>query len=322
MRLTLRGHQAVGGEISKNVSDGFEVTVRYFPTSEPLRRYFANIVYSEVIVHDASQVEDHLFPDWAILHFHTTPEMARDASPEARDGKGGMPCNFLVVGPRSRGIVYRTGTIRQWGITLHPLGWALLASSPADQFANCIADGKIDPVFARFRPLTATLFGPQADIAAELARIIAFCEQLSTIDDARARTITDIFITLIRPDLETVEELAQRAGISRRTLERLCRRAFGFTPKTLLRRQRFLRSLMQFSRDSSLKWIGAIDPHYHDQAQFVRDFREIMGTTPTEYDLHNKPIAAPLMRDRARYAEEMARRMRGEGDPRDYRTGF
>jgi AraC-like DNA-binding protein len=35
--------------------------------------------------------------------------------------------------------------------------------------------------------------------------------------------------------------------------------------------------------DPSLKWIGALDGHYHDQAQFVREFREFMGMTPRQY---------------------------------------
>ena len=78
----------------------------------------------------------------------------------------------------------------------------------------------------------------------------------------------------------TVAELVRRSGASQRTVERLCRRAFGFTPKLLLRRQRFMRSLADFVLDPTLKWIDAIDSQYHDQAQFVRDFRQFMGMTP------------------------------------------
>jgi hypothetical protein len=68
----------------------------------------------------------------------------------------------------------------------------------------------------------------------------------------------------------------------------------------LLRRQRFMRSISDFVLDPSLKWIGAIDSHYHDQAQFVRDFRQFMGMTPRQYGALPKPLIGAVMRERMR----------------------
>jgi hypothetical protein len=70
----------------------------------------------------------------------------------------------------------------------------------------------------------------------------------------------------------------------------------------LLRRQRFMRSLAKYMLDPSLHWIGAIDGNYHDQAQFVRDFREFMGMTPRDYAALDKPIIGAIMHERARFA--------------------
>jgi hypothetical protein len=42
-------------------------------------------------------------------------------------------------------------------------------------------------------------------------------------------------------------------------------------------------SLSQYMLAPSQKWIGALDGHYHDQAQFVREFRQFMGMTPSAY---------------------------------------
>ena len=80
-----------------------------------------------------------------------------------------------------------------------------------------------------------------------------------------------------------------------RSLERLCRRYFGFPPKLLLRRQRFLRTLAQFMFDTRLTWSKAIDGQYYDQAQFVRDFRSFMGMTPSEYADTPHPILEKIM---------------------------
>ncbi|WP_418251669.1 helix-turn-helix domain-containing protein [Erythrobacter litoralis] len=89
-----------------------------------------------------------------------------------------------------------------------------------------------------------------------------------------------------------------------RSLERLTRRAFGFTPKLLLRRQRFLRSLAQFVLDPSLKWLDALDCQYHDQAHFVRDVKRFMGMNPSEYARLDKPFLAAAARARMEIAGE------------------
>nr|WP_246448700.1 helix-turn-helix domain-containing protein [Novosphingobium flavum] len=108
-------------------------------------------------------------------------------------------------------------------------------------------------------------------------------------------------MALVDPDVLTVSDLVARVGIGQRTIERICHRAFGFSPKVLLRRQRFMRSLAQYLLDPSLKWIGALDGHYHDQAQFVRDFHQFMGMSPSAYAALDKPILSAVIKARARF---------------------
>nr|WP_237489124.1 helix-turn-helix domain-containing protein [Tsuneonella aeria] len=100
------------------------------------------------------------------------------------------------------------------------------------------------------------------------------------------------------PAIGEVSVLQDRLGASIKSLERLCCRYFGFTPKVLLRRQRFLRSLAQHMLDPSLSWIDALDEQYHDQAQFVREFKAFMGITPTAYGKLPHPILRPIMQQR------------------------
>ncbi len=96
----------------------------------------------------------------------------------------------------------------------------------------------------------------------------------------------------------TVAALAQELLTGTRTLERFCGRYFGFTPKLLLRRQRFLRSLAKFMVDPSMKWIHSLDSHYHDQTQFVRDFKHFMLMRPSDYAAMEHPIALTAVRAR------------------------
>ena len=103
---------------------------------------------------------------------------------------------------------------------------------------------------------------------------------------------------LVDPKIGTVSQLAEEVAMNIRSLERLSKRAFGFSPKLLLRRQRFLRSLSQFMLDPSLKWLNTLDQHYHDQAHFVRDFKRFMGMSPSAYAKLDKPILMAAARAR------------------------
>lgn len=275
-----------------------EVDIKFFAPPESLRRYFTTFYLLEVSTPDGVEVSDHLHPEWANFRFHS------GAAPTARMRSGAImpPTSFAVTGPSSTAIHFSIGSTRMWGIGMLPLGWARFVRARADAFADLAIDGHTDPCFAAFRPLAAAIFVGRPDTEAELARIVAHFETSGLEPVADEERITAIHAAVVDPDTRTVAELAERTGINARTLERVCHRAFGFSPRLLLRRQRFMRSLSQFLLDPSLKWIGAMDGHYHDQAQFVRDFRQFMGMRPSEYAALPKPILGAVLRDRARLA--------------------
>lgn len=279
------------------------VTVQYMHPSPKLRRFFAGLFLIEVEVDGDGTIEDFMFPDWATLRFNQSPRV----SGQTRDGKLLPDARFMASGPRVQETYLRTGTVRQWGALISPLGWASLIGEPASAFANGLFDGMTTAAFAKFRPLAETLFGPEPDPAGELQRLTEFLESLEPRPEPAADKIEAIFAALYNPEIDTVTGLARWVGVSSRTLERICSRVFGFAPKILLRRHRFLRSLSQFTADPSLKWIGAMDASYHDQAQFVRDFHEFMGMTPTAYCQLPKPIVEPVLLQRVKYARELTR---------------
>lgn len=270
------------------------VTARFYPPPSDLRGYFTSFYISEIDPGQAGLIQDSLHPEWGGLRFFSPqgPEAWTDA------GLRVSGATFHASGPTSHPVHFSLPKIRLWGIGLLPLGWAKLVGQPANELANLICDGRMNPVFERFRPLADTLFGNRPDEPDELARIVAFFRQLQTFPLIDEKRLLAIHVALVDPDVVTVSDLVSRVSASQRTVERLCLRHFGFAPKLLLRRQRFMRSLAQFMLDPSLKWIGAMDSSYHDQAQFVRDFHEFMGLTPREYAHQPHPVLEQFLRER------------------------
>jgi AraC-like DNA-binding protein len=168
----------------------------------------------------------------------------------------------------------------------------------AADYADRSVDGRADPAFAPFTSLADALAASGGDYAGELAVIQSHMAQLCAAAPPIDPAIAALNAALVDPDTVTVADLAARLGVAVRSVERLSRRAFGFAPKLLLRRQRFLRSLERFMLDPDLSWLGALDCHYHDQSHFVRDFRRFMGMNPSDYARKDKPLLAAAARAR------------------------
>jgi AraC-like DNA-binding protein len=284
--------------LKRNLSDA--VAVRFFMPSAELRPYISTYYLTEVSIHEGQLIRDWLHPEWANLRFAFNDHW------EA--GIGDAPLrrtpHFNAAGPTCHATQFVTGPMRAWGVGLLPLGWARLIQADAAGFADRFVDGTDESAFAALAPLLGQIFGAQPDPAGEAARIDAFllgllAQRPEHEDEAKIRAAHG---ALLDTEIGAVGDLAERLAISPRSLERLSLKAFGFSPKLLLRRQRFLRSLAQFMLDPSLTWISTLDFHYVDQAHFVRDFRRFMGMSPSEYALLDKPVMRAAARARAEAA--------------------
>lgn len=285
--------------------------MRFALPSEALRPYVTTYYLIEAQTSTAEPViEDYLHPEWPNLRFlkpgWSTAAIGSDSARET-------PA-FAVTGPTTKATHFRIGdgqsAVRggNWGIGLMPLGWAKFVGAPAGDYADRFVDGDEDPAFEALRALAPKLSGrfsgESGDFAGEVAAIEACLTTLLDRKVPHEELITAINAAMVDPDIASATQLAERVGMNLRSLERLSRRAFGFPPKLLLRRQRFLRSLSQFMLDPSLKWLSTLDWQYHDQAHFVRDFKRFMGMTPGEYARLEKPILVAAAQARMAIAGE------------------
>ena len=294
------------------MSPDCEVHVRFFLPPPDLRRYFTTFYFLECEVADGLVISDYLLPEWANLRFHQGSQPVA----ESLSGASMAGTAFPVTGPSSRAVRFTIGSTRMWGIGLLPLGWVKFVGAAASDFADGLLDGNTHPDFAAFRPLAEDLLGVTADVEHALERITSYFRGRLHLPVPEEERIVAIHAALVDPEIGTVVQLTERAGTSQRTVERLCRRAFGFPPKLLLRRQRFIRSLSQFMLDPSLNWVGAMDGHYHDQSQFVRDCRQFMGLSPSQYGALPKPLIGAIMRERDRMAGSAAQTLDSPDGPK------
>lgn len=177
------------------------------------------------------------------------------------------------------------GTVLGAGIT--PLGWSRLGHRPADTLSD-----RVTPA--------ASIFGKQVQVLAQQLRnapeamigaiFDRWFEQMLRPPGRDDDAITVLSSALLDPAVRSVARLCEQTGIAPRTLERLCRKVFGFPPKFLLRRARFLRSLHALIGGGPGRGALAIDAGYTDYPHFVREAHEFLGMSPTRFLACSGPL--------------------------------
>lgn len=255
---------------------------------------FTTFYHLSLEVSDGGTVSDHLQPEWGNIRFFA------GSRPKARIGDSKVEgARFTATGPSTLPAHFELGSAEMWGIGFLPLGWARFITRDAEDYCNVVCDGEKEAAFNKFAPLIQPLCDDQLDRQAQFDAIVEAMRSLMqpSRDEERIRRVHK---AMIEPAVTTVADFAERSELSVRSLERLCCRYFGFSPKLLLRRQRFMRSLATFMLDPGANWTAAMDEHYHDQAHFTRECRQFMGMTPTEYAALPHPILASFVEARAR----------------------
>jgi AraC-like DNA-binding protein len=280
--------------------------VHFILPAQPLLRYLSTYYFFQFDCGDEEQ-EDLLHPEWASAHF--TLDGSLRGSIVSETPQPTPPAN--ITGPTSTASRIYCKSVRLAGIGILPLGWYRLIQAPADRWANRVAD--VDhPEFCLFKAIDEKISAQAepAELAALFDSILLAAVQRA---DPLEMEIERIHEALADPAISAVTDLADATGIGQQRLERLCRRVFGFPPKRLLRRQRFLRTLGSVILEPDLKWSSALDDQYFDQAHFNRDFQEFMGMSPSQYLAMPRPISIAATRARAEQVGHPLQALQGPG---------
>jgi AraC-like DNA-binding protein len=91
--------------------------------------------------------------------------------------------------------------------------------------------------------------------------------------------------------IPSIRAAASSFGRTSRWVQRTFAETVGLTPKMLVRIVRVQRVLRMARDNPAATWSSmAMHAGYYDQAHLIRDFHQLVGTSPTELDLHRRPL--------------------------------
>lgn len=202
------------------------------------------------------------------------------------------PCVNLVIGSHRPGV--HGTTRRRFVAQLEGAGWVLGTKFRPAGFRT-LSDRPMPALVDRDVPI-ATMFGAAGgelvrdvlalpEVRARIARVEQFLHEHAPARDAEADQVNAVVeLAEADRDLVRVAQLAERGGMTVRTLERLFRRHVGVAPKWVLQRFRVQEAAARVAAGQVVEWSAlAHDLGFFDQAHFIREFKLQVGSTPHRY---------------------------------------
>lgn len=229
--------------------------------------------------------EELFFPGWANIRFTLIDGGWHCASV----GEIMRPVpSIALFGPSSRGIHSRSQGGLMVGAGITPLGWHRLFNGPAYALAD-----RIEPLAGHMACSPANLMDHARADPSPMSVKALFDQWLTTClrpPSRSSRDIAALFARLTDTNDTALAELETALDLSASQLRRMTRYHFGFPPKLLLRRTRFLKSITRIITLPSSNWSTAIESSYYDYAHFVRDCQEFLGMSPREFLALDRPM--------------------------------
>lgn len=202
------------------------------------------------------------------------------------------PCVNLAFEPgrsavhgigHERSVARLVGTGRVVATKFVPGGFQPFSDRPLRALVDCVL-----PVEQIFGPGASAL---EAKVLAEPddERAVALIEDFLRSRQPQAEADLLRTTELVRwvreqPEIARAEELASRAGLSLRSLQRLFDRYLGVGPKWVIRRTRAQNAAERVALGEKVDWAElARELGYYDQAHLIRDFKAQVGFTPAAY---------------------------------------
>lgn len=243
---------------------------------------------------EAMNAVEWMLPNWPVVRFVLAE---RPITVEARDWRWSPLLEAGFYGTTSQAMRHTSSGGVTIGVSLTPAGIARLLDIDVSRYRN------------RMVPLDTLL--PPADCS-------ALVEELRQSDQGPAvKPILDRFFLshmahphpaeadiaalnrlLLDERFQSACEVAEELGMHPQTLRRLSLKRFGFPPKMLMMRTRFMRSLIALKETGATEGYGRIDSAYTDASHFLRDSERFLGMTARRFLNLETPFLDMVLRAR------------------------
>jgi AraC-like DNA-binding protein len=194
------------------------------------------------------------------------------------------PAGSTVAGVHTARFSRRLeGRSHAFGIKFTPGGFRSFLSAPVSSLADRVVP--IRQIFgSEIDALEKVLVSSDDEAALIPAVNDFFLAHVPRPDQSAALASQLVNRILSEPEIRTVDDLAARASLGKRSLQRLFSEYVGAPPKWVIRRYR-LHELVEHFRSGARPDYAqlALELGYFDQAHLINDFRSIVGYSPTQY---------------------------------------
>lgn len=245
--------------------------------AKPLSSFIS--AYFLADVKTATPLVDYSVPEWGSVRFPIRGGLTVTMGP----GEELALRAPFVQGPTSKSFRFSMADCRLLGIGFLPAAFARFWDTDMSSIANAVVP--INHVMGT----TADAFADAAKAETDPKAVFKLADAyfMGLLNSSRGTNLTQHVTQLHRllndPDIRRIEDLAEIMGLGMSTVTSLCKRRFGFPPKQLQRRQRFLRTLDALHARPYAEWPDFVDPQYSDQSHMIRDFKYFMGLSPSQY---------------------------------------
>lgn len=170
-----------------------------------------------------------------------------------------------------------------FAVKFTPAGFYPLAGVPVASFSDTAAP--LHDVFgADGAALDSAVLAENLDLS-RINIVEDFLRARQPDPDENVPRITEIVYAVAKDQgILKVDDLVDRYGLNKRTLQRLFAKYVGVSPKWVIQRYRLHEAAEQLAADAPVSQATiAMNLGYSDQAHFVRDFKAVIGISPAAY---------------------------------------
>jgi AraC-like DNA-binding protein len=212
------------------------------------------------------------------------------------DGHQTRAPRIQIVGPTTgptHSLV--NGPIHLFGVGVLPAGWSQVIDFDASLLVNRCVDAEELFGDAAREAYAAMLGAENIDHRTRIGHRLI--EGLVKRGPAAATGFTKVVDAWLEsshsPD---VEELVRACGVTRRQVERNCKRYYGAPPKVLARKYRALRAAISLAKGEA-NADALLAEGFYDQSHLIREIKAFTGVTPKKFT-EDLPTLAQLVMKR------------------------